>query len=349
MTLGSELEGRDNALNFVRLVLAALVIVIHAGIWGIGVPDLRGNLPVGGFFAISGYLIAGSRVRLPLTRFLWRRSVRILPAFWVCLAVIAFLFAPVGAALEHTRWDVGSALGYVINNAALYMFQPSVGTTLATTNNHAWNGSLWTLCYEFGAYLACGILFTWRWARTIPFVGLLLVGLTTLNLIARPILDITTNLYLNGMWLAGFFVAGMFWWVLRDRVVVRWWLVALAAAALWIVLAADQFQTLAALPLGFLVLAAGARLRTRVGAVNDISYGVYIYAFPVQQIIAILGWGPRLGLLLAAALTLAVTVPLAWASWRFVERPAIDLGRLRRNDLATLLRPRQDSNLRHPL
>ena len=115
--LGARLDGRDNALNFLRLVLASAVIVGHAyPLGGHGASRIEGlsGLAVDGFFALSGFLIAGSRMRLPMHDFLLRRCLRILPGFWACLVVTAFVFAPlsslfVGRLLAPpTRWGTCS-------------------------------------------------------------------------------------------------------------------------------------------------------------------------------------------------------------------------------------------------
>ena len=65
----------------------------------------------------------------------------------------------------------------------------------------------------------------------------------------------------------------------------------------------------------------------RVGSRNDISYGVYLFAFPLQQLMAVAGVPEAVGLVWFAVLSVAVTVPVAWASWLLVERPSMRLRR----------------------
>ncbi len=84
------------------------------------------------------------------------------------------------------------------------------------------------------------------------------------------------------------------------------------------------FSTLAPLPLAYLLLWLGGVLPTRVGAKNDISYGVYIYAFPVQQLLALAGV-QRFGVIPMMVASTICTIPLAWSSWVLVERPAMRL------------------------
>ena len=87
------------------------------------------------------------------------------------------------------------------------------------------------------------------------------------------------------------------------------------------------------LPLGYLLLWLGGTLGVRIGVENDISYGVYIYAFPVQQSLALAGAPAVLGFAGMAGAALLLTLPLAWLSWILVERPALRLKNLGRTPL----------------
>src|ERR1700735_4762511 len=126
---------RHNAIGFLRLFFAAIVVVSHAfalggfgddplARWNHGYWDL-GNLSVGGFFVLSGFLIARSAERVGnVRRYLRHRFLRIFPAFWACLIVVAFAIGPVVALREHV--SLGGYLGtltdppwrYVVVNAA---------------------------------------------------------------------------------------------------------------------------------------------------------------------------------------------------------------------------------------
>jgi peptidoglycan/LPS O-acetylase OafA/YrhL len=335
--IGSRLDGRDNALNFLRLALASAVIVGHAWpLGGLGTSRLEGisGVAVDGFFALSGFLIAGSRMRLSMNDFLVRRCLRILPGFWVCLIAVAFVFAPLAALMAGEGYVLGSALDYVRTNAALTQHQWGVDHTLVDVPyDGVWNGSLWTLEYEFAAYVAAGLLLGLAWVRRRP--ALVLMALVAIVLIAQPIahgpLHVTTNQYLNTLRLGGYFVAGMAAWSVRDRLPLRADLMVAAAASVVLVFClvdGSWFDTLLTVPLTYVLLALGARLRVRIGAVNDVSYGVYIYAFPVAQLLVLAG-AADLGVAGFSVLVLAGTLPVAWASWLLVERPCLRLaGRL---------------------
>ena len=331
MTLGDRLAGRDNALNFVRLVLAALVIVSHS--WplsGTGSdPSLGGTtlgtFAVGGFFVASGYLVAASRLRTSFRGFLWRRSLRIYPAFWCVLVVTAVVFAPLSTLLAPGELSPRSAVSYISSNASLLIRQGGIFDTLGSAPYaRAWNGSLWTLVYEFLAYLGCGVL-VWLFRRHLV-AGTVGVLLTTVALSKwTSTADSPFGEFgAQGFFLFAFFAAGMLVFTVQDRV--RPTPLLIVGAALLTLLATwtGQFRYLAPIPIAILVLSLGALLPIRLGSVNDISYGVYVYAFPIQQLLAVQGFSGRSPWLFALVAT-GLVVPFAWASWRFIERPALRL------------------------
>jgi peptidoglycan/LPS O-acetylase OafA/YrhL len=334
-TLGDGLAGRDNALNFLRLVLASAVVVGHTWpIGGFGMSSFQAmaDIAVDGFFALSGYLIAGARTRSTMSQFLVRRMLRILPGFWVCLLVTAFVLAPISVLLSDGAFVFDSAADYVTHNFALTIHQWGIEHTLQESPfPGAWDGSLWTLEIEFAAYLMAGTLLSSRWVRerVTLVTSLLLLTLATVAPLAHGPLHVTTSLYLDVLRLSGFFLAGMLVWSLRAFLRPGTGLVAASAATVVVlsVLMDGAWRDIAlSLPLTFLLLALGARLPVRLGAANDVSYGMYVYAFPVQQLLAVAG-ASALGFVGFASLSLALTLPLAWASWRYVERPAVGLAR----------------------
>lgn len=155
-TLRERLGDRHDRLIAVRLVLACLVVLGHAWpLTGADGPSLEllSDVAVNGFFVLSGYLIAESRVRTTLVPYLWRRFLRIYPAFLVSLLVVAVVLAPLAAALEGTSLDLGSAAGFVLSNADPRISQWGIdGTLTRVPAPDSCNGSLWTLFHEALAY-----------------------------------------------------------------------------------------------------------------------------------------------------------------------------------------------------
>ncbi|PPH07286.1 acyltransferase [Rathayibacter sp. AY1C1] len=340
-TVGSAFDPRSNSINALRLGLAVLVIVSHSfPLGGYGDdPGFGGSTlgawAVGGFFATSGFLITASRLRSrSLVDFLWRRFLRIYPAFLVSLLVVAFVAAPLASLLLGAgEYSAAGAVRFVFANAALYIREYGIAGMLGSVPYPgAWNGSLWSLFYEFVSYVVIGLLVSLapaRWVRPLVVAGF--AGLTLVAaVLATDLVPFPAPLN-QTVTLVGYFLAGALVHLYRDRLPLTGALTAVAAVLLVLVIATGLYRVLAGLPLAYLMVAPGARLPLRrVGATHDVSYGMYIYAFPVQQLLslAIVGAGADVPLWAYIALSVAATVPLAWASWLLVERPAMRLKRL---------------------
>ncbi|MFU8875980.1 acyltransferase family protein [Micromonospora sp. SL4-19] len=362
-TLADAFSSADNSFGFLRLMFAFAVLVSHSLPIGFGTDDPGGGLTNGqtglgeigilGFFVISGFLITRSGARVPVLRYLWHRGLRILPGLWVCLAVTAFVFAPIVSLWErgtlHGLFDRSDGpFQYVAHNAFIMIWQYGIsGLLLDTpygqrTGASVFDGSLWSLIYEVFCYLlvaglaVVGVLRRAPWlVATLALAG---VGVLVHDLLRAPQipgpqgvrgpvfgidgLDRYSLIYLTYV-----FLLGAVCQLYRDRIVLHDGLAVVAAA---VVVATTQFGAFAVLgypAFAYLVLWLAVRLprwTRRIGRRHDYSYGFYIYAFPVQQILALVG-APRLGLMPYIAMCTVATVALAVPSWHLVERPAMAL------------------------
>ncbi|WP_211374103.1 acyltransferase [Cellulomonas fimi] len=344
---GRPLDPRNNALNLVRLALASLVLVAHAYyIAGVGVgPQIDGeNLggwAVFGFFTISGYLITGSRLDNPVGTYFVHRVARIFPAFLVCLIVTALVFAPIGywsvhGSLEGYLTTGTTPAAYVFGNAGLRVNAYDVAATPAgVPYPGAWNGSLWTLYYEFLSYVIIGALAVLGWFRRSPWP---LAGAFALSVAVHALMDRllpyvggNVDFQLLGK-LLPLFLGGALVHVLRDRLPLHLpGALASTAVVAFTVWALDGWGAQLTAPLiAYVLLWIGATLPSpRLVQRHDISYGVYIYAFPVQQLLVLAGVH-ELGLAVYDVAAFAVTAVLATASWLLVERPVMRRARGRR-------------------
>lgn len=339
-TLGRRLDPRANSLNLIRLVLALAVLFAHSWhIVGAGNgPTFRGeNLggwAVAGFFGISGYLITASRFSNRIGPYLIHRAARIFPAFIVCLILMAFLFAPIAYARQH-----GSLAGFmsapttpfnsIFANLSLRIVSYDIaGTPAGVPYPGAWNGSLWTLYFEFMCYLLVAFLGVLPLVRKSPWpivcAFVVSVALWANIETLRPFMQSNSDFELAAR-LIPYFLGGAVVQVLSHRIgihkVAGPAAVLLAAAVLlWVPGFGGQ---LAAPFIAYAVLWISTWLpQPAVISRHDISYGAYIYAFPVQQLLAVFGahhWGVW-WFTLAATL---VTVPFAAASWLLIERPVM--------------------------
>ena len=290
--------------DLMRLIAALLVVVSHtfplAGhpplrIWGI--EDL-GALGVSIFFVISGYLVTASYLRDPKT-YLLKRLLRIEPALIASLVVTVLGLSFITTAPAADYWP--KAMLYVLRNALLYPATYDLpGVFQAAPVAGVVNGVLWTLRLEFTFYLILMLI-----RARLAWVLALLGGCAAVWLImtfSHPDWADTraTRIAFLGARNGLLFFAGAALQLTKHRVS-PW----LGAAS---VLAFPLIGPLA-LPTAVLGLARPGKLPF------DLSYGVYIYAFPIQQMLASYG---QLNVLTAV---LAV-LPFAALSWFLVERPA---------------------------
>ena len=352
-TIYSSFHPKRNSVNALRLALAGFVLVSHtlklhggedplAARTG-GAVDM-GTIAVDGFFALSGFLITASYLSSPsLWRYLWRRCLRILPGFWACLVVTAVVILPLAQLLQYGTMagfpltGSESVTSYVISNSALFIQQFYVRGLF---DGMAVNGSLYTLFYEFACYLAVaafgvlGLLHRRRWVVLAVAVTFWLVTLADL-LAGGALISGSTTLSIFLRFGAMFFAGAVLqMWAkqipLNARLAVAAAVVFATSVASAIAIGTDPAARLAyvliAMPaVAYLVIFLGCSRRlARVGAKRDLSYGLYVYAWPIQALLILAGaegW-PLLAYLLSS---LTISLLFALASWHAVESPALAL------------------------
>lgn len=283
---------RGNNFDALRLLGALAVLVSHQfALMRLPEPEVGGytlgTVAVFMFFAISGYLVAGSWQADPdPVRYLKRRALRMLPGWLVLMALSTAVMIAMGSRFFE-------------NNPV-----PN------------FNGSLWTLEWEILCYVVLGVaavLFPARWILPALLVTLVYV---------RPSLEFPPYAEIAAMFCAGS--------IFKVYPIKRFSIIPTAIYA-GIVVALLMWEWyfyvfLLVIPLAsvYVGLASWPYLR-RAGRLGDFSYGIYIYAFPVQQLLIMwIGWKGQAYLPMLAIST-AVTLALAALSWHFVEAPALRL------------------------
>lgn len=380
-SLNTAFNPRSNSIAFLRLVLALSVLFSHTfplGGFSNGDDPLDlisgrqfnfGTVAVDGFFVLSGYLIARSFVSSSrLADYFWRRVLRIFPGYWVCLIVTALVVAPlawhrqVGGYLGVFRVQSDSPMQYVLNNWTLIIGQWDIAGLFARTPANTlrrlamMDGALWTLKYEFLCYIGLGalgmlaLLFRRRLlvlvlvgALAVLYVAFVFFPVPTMNVLvlADPRL-VDGQLYR----LVYMFALGVLLFVFGDRIPLSNGLAILAATAIVIlVVSGAGFAVFGQTAAAYLFLWLAIRLPiTRADARGDFSYGIYIYAWPVEELSADYGLN-RWGYLPYAFSVVVITLALAVLSWHLVERPALSLKRMSRHYFWRLVMPRQSRKL----
>ncbi|QHC64310.1 acyltransferase family protein [Rathayibacter festucae] len=331
------MTARGNDFDALRLVAALMVVVGHGAVLlGEPAPRLLGlpvhSLGVSVFFCVSGYLIAGSMERAPSAgRFLWHRVLRIFPALIVVVAVSMLVLGPLATSLPvGAYFSSGQTWAYALNVPLLAQYELPGVFDSAVHARPAVNGSLWTLGVEFCCYL--GVL-ALRWVprtwRGVPLRGVLAV----LALVGLAVVTGLGGALGSSAELCAFFAAAAAVRLLVPTAWLRWPAGAVALAVL-LLAAGTPLQQVAlwvALPVLVIVVGTGSLpVLRRAARFGDFSYGLYLWSYPVQQLVLeVLG---RLPMPANLALVVAVTLLLAVASWWLIERPALRWKDLRWKD-----------------
>lgn len=354
-TLQDFLDSRSPGFDLLRLILAMLVLVSHT--WPLGGfgPEpgsplaprylTLGGFAVAGFFAMSGMLVGRSALRRSTGEYARARILRIVPGYWVAVMFSGFVVAWLGwlhergAVSGFISTDPAGPLGYV-GRAALFpiefvhgvydIFVSSTPFGQQTSSSFV-NGSLWTLPYEMRCYLVVGLLaiVARRFGnRTTITAAWFLVAALAIVRSERPALaDAVLDPYVDRLlimltlvFLSGSLVAV---WAPKIRLFGLLPLLALVVGLLagHRSLALSEHVGGAALalilpPIAAVLAPLGALLRG-----VDLSYGMYLYAWPVQMLVAMysLASGPWVFI----AISTVITALLAAGSWFLVEKPAM--------------------------
>lgn len=336
-SLGTSFDPRNNALNAWRLLLAVSVILWHS--WPITGRSITfrpfeqfiEQVGVDGFFAISGFLITASWLRRPRLRdFAVARALRIFPGLWVCLLVTAFVIAPISVLIQRGSVSELMAsqtpIAYVLNNGLMNVYYAGIdGTPRGVPWPGVWNGSIWTLVFELICYVGVAVLgvvglLKRRWVIPVLFV----IAWVGTAYFPYPVFAMQTIPQMVFRFVV-MFAAGALLYHYRDVIPARWSLVGVCAVIVLGSMFLSNFRVLGALPLAYVVIVSGVLVRNaRLNLRNDLSYGIYIYAYPIQQLMAVLGLTALPIAVFFGIATLAV-VPLAALSWFVVEKRSIAL------------------------
>jgi peptidoglycan/LPS O-acetylase OafA/YrhL len=332
-------EPERNNFDAIRLAMALLVVWSHSFALHLGSERAEwislllagvynaGNLGVMAFFVISGFLITQSYVRSKtIGRFLEKRVRRIYPGYLVATTLCAFVVVPLFAAKEALN---GLEVGL---NLLLQNYFPPSSAFAANPYPLAVNGSLWSIPFEFWCYLgvaALGLLSlaTRRW---------FLVATLLVLMLARVACDVagkTPSLGYVGvifgwpyLWtkIGPSFLLGMIAYALRQQLPRSLGLLAgltiASIAACHLNANVANMLVAPTLAYGVFMVAFTDRVAlheaTRYG---DFSYGTYLYAFPIQQMLAgSVGRGWSMPIFIAASFVLALLSGVL--SWHLVER-----------------------------
>ena len=323
---------RSNNFDFLRFLAAMMVIAGHSFPL-LGQPSIAlfgkplAHVGVIVFFSISGYLIADSWQRDPsVGRFLARRALRIFPALIVVVVISAVALGPLMTSLPlKTYFNHSQFFDYFLN----IVLSPRYSLPAVFLDNpypNAVNGSLWSLAPEFACYLAI-VLFGVALRRHLAWpVAFAFIALAIVNVSPNGSFVVFGSDAFQASDVSVYFAAGA---LVRCRSIPLRsdaGLLVLLAASIASAVSFDfvgMFAWDVALP--YVILWVGLQRWPIIGAwsrFGDPSYGMYLYAFPIQQTLAHVTNG-TIALPVMILATGALSAGAGYLSWMLVERPAL--------------------------
>jgi peptidoglycan/LPS O-acetylase OafA/YrhL len=338
MRIATLAQDRNNNFNLIRALAASAVILSHSyALSGQGEeePLLRwtnaathfGTLGVTLFFVISGFLVSRSFTgRGTLVAFAAARILRIYPA----LIAAALFSTALAGALSTVPWRDflldPQTLRFVVNDSIgwrIEFFLP--GAFVENPFPRAVNGSLWTIPVELRMYLGCaiaGVLTLLR--RRMLFNAVLIAGITLFAV--RPDWFVYVSDVPDSVQLVLAFALGAFAWVNRDWIPLSLFTAAIALLVLTVnpgdIIRGPLFVVLVAYALLTFALHPVVRFAS-FNRLGDYSYGLYLYAYPIQQ--ALVHAQPSVGPWTLFAEASVLTLATAICSWHGIEKPALAL------------------------
>jgi peptidoglycan/LPS O-acetylase OafA/YrhL len=343
-----------NNFDFLRFAAATLVILHHSYALLAKPEPLYafitsvisfGDFAVAVFFVISGFLITASFERCrAVVPFLSSRFLRMWPALIATCCFAVFLIGPL-----NTKWNIFDYFrspltwSYFKNLGLIDLQWALPGVFMNNPFKVAVNGSLWTLPIEVSMYvvtLCLGLLgiYRFRYGVLALFALVLVLQMRLLN--EPHAAEITFKLF--PFWLgetrfSTLYLGGAVLFLFRDVCKFNWKLASICLLLFAGSFATPVFKLVMFLTLPYLVLYAAFAVipyLNKFGRFGDFSYGLYVYAFPVQQTI-VNYTGGHLSVFRFFCLSFVITLALAVLSYHLLERPCLNLkSRFRKRTIA---------------
>lgn len=339
----SQLDRRTNNFDLLRLLAAWFVLFSHcypltgqpvldpfARYTGI---DTLGGIGVSIFFVLSGYLVTISLERSSsVFSFAKKRVFRIFPALAVVTVYCAYWLGPVLTNLPLETYLKHPQTAAYLGNLSAWRIQYVLPGVFATNPlPDVVNGSLWSLPHEIICYLALTALWVLPIPRRVAVTGAVIVlGFLLYSMPPIPPAN-PHEQYLGSteVKLGLFFFVGAWFGMWRTIVRPTLWLGAILVGVSLAISPSNVQTVVFVFGFAVFVLALGGRqglLPRLPEKMGDWSYGLFLYGFPVQQVLAMFGLA-NAGIAVFAMASTAISLAFAGLSWFWVEKPALALGR----------------------
>lgn len=295
---------------------------------GLGRPITLSYLPM--FFALSGFLVAGSALRTRrLIPFLGLRVLRLLPALFVEVTLSAIILGALYTQLPLTQYYTSPMFWrYFLNIVGdVHFYLPGVFTN-NTTN--VVNSNLWTLPWELHCYIVMSFMIISGIVYQRKILAILFALVTIILIYASLVTGFqVVPAQVDGPTLVYYFVTGVLMFLWRDKIVFHEVLLLVAAAVCYVLMMSSKMVFIYPVLLTYITVFIGLFPFPRFSLIKsgDYSYGIYLYGFPVTQALVAGVSGLHQNLAVAAPLAVLATGTFAALSWHGIEKHCLKLKR----------------------
>lgn len=342
----------SNNFDFIRLFAAILVIITHSyTLKGSNDVDVLFKLTSGSiqfshlgvaiFFVISGYLITQSSISSPSWKsYFWKRILRLLPGLFVVLSLCVFVLGPIFTTLPIKNYFANGETSKFMLSVFIYFKNYSLPGVFENNPVDAVNGSLWTLAYEFTLYvfvMIAGQIGLVKRRNILLLIWVLFLGIR-IFLGNRYFWFSYASPYTFGLnikylfeW-SFYFLSGILFFHYRDRKIIDFRIIVClfltyTIFALWKQTEILNILNYLLIPFLIMYFSFLPSKVSKLAKFGDFSYGIYIYAFPVQQTLIYVN-NNRISVVTLILLSVLITLPFAVLSWHFIEKKALKLKHL---------------------
>jgi peptidoglycan/LPS O-acetylase OafA/YrhL len=329
--------GRTNGFDYIRLVLSLAVVASHSinvtmGQKAVSEFFYSGWRPIlilvlPSFFALSGFLVAGSLMRCrTLASFLYLRGIRLLPALAVEVFVSAIVIGSIFTTLPLKDYYLHPEFrAYFLNILGLiHFYLPGVFENNVMPGKV--NSQLWTIPNELRCYVALSLCAIFRLHRKPKLFLIVVIFAEIINDASSLAFPRHSAEIVRGVGLVMSFFWGVVFYQFKEKILQSASITLFAAAFVLVLALLPGGENFIALPACIITVYVGTRNLPRnwftVG--SDYSYGIYLYGFPIQQTL-VASWPYQMGWFENIVWSILIATSLAALSWRFIEKPALEL------------------------